>query len=602
MGKRKRCNKQSVQSVVQLDLPLDSNTINNILPKLTSEQFDTFMIKKGPEAWKNASLNVCIEDWKKLLLMIIARPTSLTKHFAVCLSLWANDASHPATHMYELGMGRVVKQPLLAKTAKNEYLQKLSMLLPLELFPILPDLKHKRHYFCLNKNLDFYDPLVVKQTRIDASTQTSEELYYKKLMSAFATSKINRWSECLAHCLSAIDAYEEGFEHQQDVLCLLLQACSKLSVPLKFSCDVLDESRPLVNKIEHTWKRCLVFHNLLVEEGLYDFAKSVFLYTKSKIPSQSTFYGDLVYQHLLCLQAQIEFNLAFQYIRQVFHQDCSEFCDRDPCMTFSFGQTNSILTKFELWAQEMSGFIPGIKEYFIGYCYLYKTMMTVNRKVIDTKTRVYLQLAIHFFELSSLNLKKSEECFLDLTYILSFLQKKPILMGTLLVDYGRMFYSKYTLNLANCLFRQMLLTMYWENEFQPMPLGRLALTAREMYAKATNGYGHRNSLLNACVKILEPSFRHTLDKDIVDYPPLPTSSPSRDEKMKEAESFWKREKEFDFTSQINSVCCEKNKEKRKCNSTFSAQQLIEKNRMIEQIYAFGYRIIETITELPPPLS
>lgn len=600
MGKRKRCNKPHVvvatatttaAKTTPQDLPLDSTTINHILPNLTNEQFDKFMIEKGPQAWKDASKNISLEDSKKMLMLIVARPTTLTRQFAVYLSLWANDACHPATHLYELGMGRIIKQPMLQKTAENEYLQKLSMLFPLEPFPLLPDLKQKKHYFCLNKNFDFYDPaLVIKPLRIDANTLTTKEVYYKKLMSAFATSKMSRWSECLAHCLSALDVYEEGFSHQQDILCLLIQSCCKMSVALKFSCDVLNESRALVNKIEHTWKRALVFHSLLVEEGLHEMAISVFFYMKSKIPTQSFFYKELVHQHLVCLQSQVEFNLAFQYIRQVFHQDCSQFCERDPCANYSFAQTNNILRKFELWAQEMGDFAPGLKDYFLGYCYLYKTMMAVNRKVIDAQTKVCLQLAIHFFELSFLNMKRSEECMLDLKYILLYLKKKPILMGTLLVDYGRLFYSKYTLCLANCLFRQMLLTMFWENEFQPMPLSRLSLTARDVYAKATNGYGHKNSLLNACVKIQEPLFRHTVDKDIIDYPPLPASSPNRIGKIQEAELFWNREKEFDFKPQLGPAAKSK-----KCKLEISAQQLIEKNKLIEQIYAFGYRITEAIT-------
>ena len=154
--------------------------------------------------------------------------------------------------------------------------------------------------------------------------------------------------------------------------------------------------------------------------------------------------------------------------------------------------------------------------------------------------------------------------------------------------------SKYTLNVANCLFRMMLITMFWENEFQPMPLMRVSLSARELYAKATNGYGHKNALLNACIKIQDPSFRHSIDKDIIDYPPLPAHSPARVAKLLDAQEFWKTEMNHDFAKQTTD-----NKAaaaiKRRFKQEMSAQHLIEKNKMIEQIYAFGYRIVETIT-------
>ena len=68
-------------------LPINSHIINNILPALSNQDFDTYMIKTGPELWKEATDKVPLEDAKKLMLLITRRRPILNMQLEVYFTL-----------------------------------------------------------------------------------------------------------------------------------------------------------------------------------------------------------------------------------------------------------------------------------------------------------------------------------------------------------------------------------------------------------------------------------------------------------------------------------------------------------------------------------
>jgi hypothetical protein len=172
--------------------------------------------------------------------------------------------------------------------------------------------------------------------------------------------------------------------------------------------------------------------------------------------------------------------------------------------------------------------------------------------------------------------------FADLDMMIKHLTRKNINIDDINKHFSAPTMSKYTLMQSHFYFRAMLISMYWDNIFQPLSLQLLISQAREMDAKVTNGYGYRGKLLASCMKIQDAQFFHSKQRDVSDYPILKPNI-DRVNIIAEAKLQWAKEKQQLEVSHDWAATRD---------TTPSAQSILQKNGLAEQVYAFGYQITE----------
>jgi hypothetical protein len=576
---------QIVLKKMKLDsIPLNAESLDNKVSKMTGPEFELFMVNLGPRAWKEATDNMSLNHAKKLVLMIMCRGDLLIP-FNAYVTLHQNDA-RPAQHLYDLHLGGALSQCAIdGNDAKNAYMRLISKQCDEDtVLAILPVLKHNRHYFCLNKNL-VKDVLSLKsKPRLNLTGWSCEKLYYSKLTSAMACAKLQRWSECFAHSLSALDCYQPGFDHLHDVFCYVALSGNSMSVPSSWCCAVLEEASQFSSSIEHLWQRILVFQGILIHNGHFALEQQLFD-SSSNIFIQSTmFFQTLLTQHMMGLLAQIENILAFQFVRRKYHQDCTSSCIREPNFEYNFEEYNRLIVILDALASKLK--MPGHKEYFRGYVYLYSTMMHVYKYVPSVLPQTQLTVAISCFEIAKIYMSKGDAFSKDLYAISSFLKGKFLTFGFLDAYFSEREMSKYTLGERNFLFRAMIITMYWKNKFQPFPLLVISTQARNMDKQVTNGLSYRNNLLEACVNIHSDGIYHKNNRADDDYPRVTTPRDT------DVSQFWTKlstAKNFTLVSQYAVD------EPTTTAIPSSSEALLKKTKLGEQIYAFGYQICESYT-------
>ena len=152
--------------------------------------------------------------------------------------------------------------------------------------------------------------------------QTPEDIYYLKLFCAESCAKRERWSESFAHGISALDHHKNSFPYLHNLFCQLALAAGKMSLETDVWIDMLLKAQEYDEFIYNKWKRWIVFQTLLVHHGLFDLERKVFSHGLDHIHLKSSFRVQLMTNHVHSLMAQIENNIAFQFLRQTFHQDC----------------------------------------------------------------------------------------------------------------------------------------------------------------------------------------------------------------------------------------------------------------------------------------
>jgi hypothetical protein len=230
---------------------------------------------------------------------------------------------------------------------------------------------------------------------------------------------------------------------------------------------------------------------------------------------------------------------------------------------------------------------PGMKEYFRGYVYLYSTMKRVHFISPSILSINQVNLAILFFDLAKTYMSEKDPCFLDLSLMTTFLKRKFLTIGYISARFAEVEMSKYSLGARRFLFRAMVVTMYWENKFQPFPLLLLSTHARDMDVQITNGQSYRNALLTACVKVHDAAFFHRRTNNIEDYPPIRVP---RDTDVK---IYWiKTSTSADFTPVTHFVPGISSSAE---PPVILSEDLLKKQKLAEQVYAFGYQIVEAST-------
>lgn len=566
-----------------------NNTLNEMLPKMCSDDFDKYMLIKGPQEWKDAIQSVSLEEGKRLLLMVICRP-NLLQALSVFCTLWEVE-EEPALHLYELGLGNAVTQAKLlqGEDPKLDFLRNMGKPAhPIHMYPLMPYLKQKENYFHLNKHFVIqHDVIDVKPLRLNPDTKTPEELYYKKLSNATICSKLQKWPECFAHSLSALDAYQRDCSYLHDVFCYIAQSGGKMYVPVEWCLNVLGEAKFLSTSFEQTWKRLIVFQGILIDQGLFNlenemFVKSIPLFVQSSEHGQM-----LLVQHIQSILAQVENNLAFQYVRQTFHDGCAEFCQKEPLHQYSFEATAKLLKAIDLFSSRL--YKKGYKEYFRGLYHLYSTMNRVHRKIGDSKTTFHFNLALNNFALSTELMVVNEPLKTEVKEIHHYLKRFLVVFENVLKRFSKIPLMRHTRELSDFYFRIMLIAMFWGTTFQPFEVLTLAEQAKDEYEKITDGRGYRLPLLKACVKIREPNFCHIEGEEIEDFPLMPVAA--KEDEL-QALGYWKKEKEDSGFAPFANP-------KKKCRprkTIVSSEALIKQNITAEQVYAFGFQITNFSTE------
>lgn len=567
---------------------LTEHYIETVLPTMSSTDFENYMLKIGPSNWKKAT-QIYRSTIAKQLVNRILRHVSLQPAFSVFLTHWEME-EEPALFLFEMGLGAYIRQAVVPHSAKNVYMFSMRMdATEASICPILPDLQHKHHYFCLSTDFAVKKDLKKNQQRLNPALLTPEEIFFKKLSSALACVKLHRWSECFAFSLSALDDYKLEFECLHDVLCYIALSGTKTAMPLDWCCRVLEDAKKCATALDHTWKRILVFQSILVQNGFFDLEFDLFHKAQDIFLQVSDHFQTFLIQHILAKLLQVEFNLVFQFLRQNFHDACQDFCKKEPCFKQSSFVTQKLLNQMDTLAQAVT--VKGVKEYFKGYFYLYSTMLQLHVQKSERNT-LFVQLSMSFFQLAR-DLMKTNECFyLDLTFMISFLKKSPMTTQTMQAHFEKKSVSQNTEEASHFFYRTMLITMYWDNYFQPFPYTMLATIAREMEMKLSNKKGYRIPLLTSCIEIGNISTAHFQDPNTPqDYPNI---CPSKEQCawLKQASQYWEKEAEGLKEKQQQQPTTGQQNEKIK---KLSAQSIINKNKRAEQVFAFGKQLVEAWT-------
>lgn len=561
---------------------LNPKTFETVLCKLVGEDFDYFMLDCGPEKWKELTNSMTCEEAKKLMLILLCRGELLVP-FAAYITLLQNDAV-PAQHLYDLHLGGALKQNNIPSNAKNIYLTTIAKEgRCTNVFAFLPTLKHNKHYFCLNKNLVKDTDEATRASRRKELIYSRNELFYYKLCSALTTAKLQRWSECFAHSLSALDNYQEGFDHVHEVLCFIAYSGSYMSVPPIWCCSVLEEASLHATSMEHIWRRLIVFQTILLNNGMFTLEKEVFNAAQHTFIQSTAFFQQFVGQHLQGKMARIENIMAHLHTRQKYHEDCDDTCKRQPCFDYTWAEVEFCLNSIDAWASKLQA--KGVTDYFRAYMYLYTSILHLNQLGSTFKAINCLNIATNLFELAKLNMKTSEFYYWDMTMMHNFLNRRYFTLGYIEKTLAEKEYSKYSVMARNFLFRAMVVTMYWENKFQPFPLVMLITKARDMDAKGSNGYSYRGPLLTAILKGQDATFYHCHSNG----PDFPIVRVIDDVDMR---LHWTKERANVCT--VSKFTPIKGPIQR---VPPSAEAILSKCKLAEQVYAFGYQITEDWTIL-----
>lgn len=574
---------------------LTADYITTVLPNMSEEEVVQVLLKIGPAGWKEATTtkNLSSPDVKKLVNLILSH-VSLQPAFSVYLTLWELD-EEPATFLYELGLGSYVRQAVVPRTAKNVYMFSMRMDGTEEnIEPILPDLKHNKHYFCLSTDFVMKRDLKKTKQRINPNLYSPGEIFYKKMSSALVCVKLQRWCECFAFSLSALDDFRPEFACLHDVLCNIALSGAHMSVSFDWCCEVLNDAMECTSgALDHTWKRILVFQSLLIQNGFFDLEYDLFQDSRDTFLQVSDHFQTYVIQHIQAKMFQIEFNLVFQYVRQTYHSYCEDFCQKEPCLKHSSFATQKLLNQMDTLTQAVS--VKGVKEYFRGYFYLYSTMIKLHSQGLEKKT-VNIQLALAFFQLAKDGMKTSEVFYLDVGIIIAYLKKTPMTTQSIYSHFEKKSVVRNTVGAGHFFYRAMLITMYWDGYFQPFPITMLATHARELEMKLTNKLGFRIPLLTASIAIGNLHTTHTAENPHQDFPDISLSS-VRKAWLKQATLYWSKEvgllkNKIHHHHPQQETTTKNGLQEMKPKSALA---ILNKNKRAEHVYAFGYQLVEAWT-------
>lgn len=559
------------------------NMYQHVLPCMTRPACIKFLQERGPAFWKLLDIVSDAKKHEAMQALILTEPSfALLLH--VYFHTWNQDVEHLPVHIYEMGWGHHLQQQQCKGMFHLMYLQSMNPTNvgqdPLHLLPLL---KHEGEIL-LYQDSDYFPVVHADQKGPIYSKigKSQEELYFMKLFCAESCSKRERWAECFAHALSALDNRKDSDPYLHNLYCQLALAAGKMSIHPEYWIKLLNSAKQSEQYKYNKWRRIVTFQKLLVHHGLFDLEKTVFAHGSEHIPQSSSFRMQLMTLHIYALMAQVENIAGFQFLRQTFHQRCNaKTCGKPTLIKYS-------LTYAALLVREMETIIPSLRNeahrhYFQGYVNLYKSFGPVL-DVPTEKEKTYLEMAKASFELATLEFESiTSPCAMlkDLLFVRAALKKLDVDDASIQDSFSALTHMMYNIDAAHTCFRILLLFYYWGDVCVNTPPRSFAETACKVYKKTTAHSNYRVALLEACERHLSFGMFEHCEED-ADYPPVGCMTVSNGHLQEQVEKYWKTE-----IGQLPSV---------PENCWTSSEQVLNVHPYFENLYAFGLQIVLLLTD------
>lgn len=558
----------------------------HVLPCLSKPSCIKFLHERGPAFWKLLDIVSDSKQHEAMQALILAEP-SFALHLHVYFHMWNRDVEHLPVHIYEMGWGHHLQQQQ-QQCERMFHLRYLQSMNPTDVgqdpICLLPILKHTVE--CKQFSFDYIAVVHAdhKGPLYKSAGKSQQELYYMKLFCAESCSKRERWAECFAHAVSALDHRNDSDPYLHNLYCQLALAAGKMSLSPEVWIKLLNSAKQSEQYNYNKWRRIVTFQKLLVHHGLFDLEKAVFTHGSEHIPSSSNFRMQLMTLHIYALMAQVENIAAFQFLRQTFHQKCNaKTCGKPTLMKYS-------LTYASLLVREMETIIPSLRNeahrhYFQGYVNLYKSFGPVLDVPTD-REKTYLEMAKASFELATLEFESiSTPCAMlkDLLFIRAALKKLDVDDVSVQDSFSALTNMRFNIDAAHTCFRILLLFYYWGDVCVNTPPTSFAETACKVYKKTTVHSNYRVALLEACEKHLSFGMFEHCEED-TDYPLVGCMSVSNGNFREQVEKYWKTE--IGQLPLVPEHCW-----------TSSEQLLADETDMhCESLFSFGVEIIQLLIQ------
>lgn len=588
---------------------LTGHLVRHVLPFLSKEAFVKVMRDFGAMQWVEAEIGMLTEDESKLLLVQVVEEPKLESLLLSYFTAWEYDKRKFPRHIFRLGLGHRMSLNLVNHTSEVMYHRQMSYGNYVILNPVPPELALPNNYTFSNEDFIEMTYTGTKLAPYDVSSLTQESLFYVKLVLATNAAEFNRWSECWAHGLSALDMSTMFTPCFHDVMCILAKSSGMSSLYKSIPTRLLKLARLHGDTaVDHIWQRLLVLHQLCIHWGFFILEEDVFQFCNKIFPKQTELYHNLLRQHLKSLMIQIENIILFQSARKQYHADCTNSdldysCDKEPLLHVSFLQARKLLEKMEKLIDPLSW--PGEKEYYTAIMMYYSTFHT---EITEPKKR---SAANFLLQVAQDNLKITDHRFYDAKIILDCENNTVDYQRFVIDEFSPRTFSKFNPECAETMIRG-LVFLSMNTQVFTLRMISIAADVEEYYSAATHSRGYRIEVLRALRKTIEGSKSHDArSQPDLDYPIVDRIFNSPDPDYDQVCTCFQNEKnmyhlrvedEFKRMQPEESAPKRRRLEHLRCESPFddidilSSQLLFGMDKLGEQVYAFGYYTQDLLTQ------
>lgn len=482
---------------------IDTDLVHNVLPFLWPSEFDQYMLNQGVTAWKESVESLPSNTAKALVLMLMSRK-QLEPFFKSFLTLFNTDEKTLAIRMYEVGLGRHLKQFLLDHSEEVSYYKMMNPFACTRCLSLSPDLKHNHDYNDYSDTWFIADTGKIQPTKkFSLEQMTPAQIFIARMLCVASTARSNQWPECWAHCMSALDHVPPNREtrerYMSDLFCFIALSAGKSFLRLSIEIRALENAQQFCFNVEHLWKRIIVFHDLLVIRGFFNLEDRVFEKALCVVPFGTDYYYTLLKQHLSSLMHQTENILLYQHGRQMFHSKCDpKSCTKIFRVEFSLLKVESLIRSIDFWSRDVEDI--GARDYYSAYVQVYTSMKT-EKKNLD-KINTHLTQGNLFLSGAIERMRNSVDHYKDAKIMKMFLSKTPFTIETVIEMYSQSTHLRYNNGGMETLFRLFLVAKY-QNSFHQPNLPALQKALLEYHKKFTHDRGYRRDLIVKCCEVQE---------------------------------------------------------------------------------------------------
>lgn len=490
---------KKLMRIVDPKYAISVHTVHNVYPKMKPHEFDQIMIDMSVEAWKRGIEELPPNSAKAFVLMLMSCE-KLEPYFDHLLTLFSCDEDKLAKRMYEVGLGRRLRQFLLEFSEEVAYFKMMNPYATTRCLSLLPVLKHKNRY---NEYVDYWMVAVtngIQRTKpFNQEGITPEKLFIAKMLCVATTARNSQWAECWAHSLSALDHVPPNEEVQRqflsDLFCFIGNASARSFLGTKPTLKALEYAQDFTFNIEHPWKRLLVFQDALIVWGFFNLEEQVFRKALCVIPMKTDYYFTLVKQHLTAVMHQCENILLYHFSRQRFHSSCDPAeCNKSYRVEFSLIRVEELINTLDFWSRALEE--PGIKDYYSAYVQLY-TAIKVKQDTKDyQRGKDHLDQAKLFLR-STIGKLKSIEQARDAKQMKSYLDHNLLVLDEVIGAFGTATHMEYNSGGMDSLIRIYLVALYFHVLWNVPPINSIQKVVLEYHKKMSHNTGYRRELLVA---------------------------------------------------------------------------------------------------------